>query len=94
MQIVRLKNVFLLIEKKLLWKKTWHYLPYFIIINAQTPITNASFQTAINTCLGIDPINGNLVYDNENYPTSVIVTAVSIADSEQSIYSATFAYVD
>ena len=32
---------------------------YCVIIYAQTPITDANFKTAINTCLGIDPINGN-----------------------------------
>jgi hypothetical protein len=39
-------------------------------------------------------INVNYVYDNENYPTSATVTAVSIEDSEQSTYSAIFEYVE
>lgn len=39
-------------------------------------------------------INVNYVYDNEHYPTSATVTAISIEDSEQSTYSATFEYVD
>jgi surface protein len=33
---------------------------YCVTISAQkTPITDANFKDAINTCLGIDPINGN-----------------------------------
>lgn len=39
-------------------------------------------------------INVNYSYDNENYPTSATVTAVSIQDSEQSTYSAIYQYVD
>ena len=39
-------------------------------------------------------INVNYVYNNENYPTSATVTAVSIEDSEQSTYSAIFEYVE
>jgi hypothetical protein len=39
-------------------------------------------------------INVNYAYDNENYPTSAAVTAVSIQDSEQSTYSAIYQYVD
>jgi hypothetical protein len=39
-------------------------------------------------------INVNYVYDNENYPTSATVTSVSIEDSQQTTYSATFDYVD
>uniref|UniRef100_UPI00404B49C1 hypothetical protein n=1 Tax=Flavobacterium sp. TaxID=239 RepID=UPI00404B49C1 len=39
-------------------------------------------------------INVNYVYDNENYPTSATITAVSVETSEQSTYSATFQYVD
>ena len=39
-------------------------------------------------------INVNYSYDNENYPTSATVTAVSVQDSEQSTYSAIYQYVD
>ncbi|MBF8150095.1 hypothetical protein ITJ86_09320 [Winogradskyella sp. F6397] len=39
-------------------------------------------------------ININYSYDNENYPTSATVTAVSIQDSEQSTYSAIYQYAD
>lgn len=39
-------------------------------------------------------ININYSYDNENYPTSATVTAVSVQDSEQSTYSAIYQYVD
>jgi hypothetical protein len=39
-------------------------------------------------------INANYTYDNANYPTSAIVTAVSLEDSEQSTFSALFEYVD
>ena len=42
----------------------------------------------------INTINVNYSYDNENYPTSATVTAVSIQDSEQSTYSAIYQYVD
>ena len=42
----------------------------------------------------INTINVNYSYDNENYPTSATVTAVSIEDSEQSTYSVTYQYVD
>ena len=31
---------------------------YCVIINAQTPITNTNFQTAINTCLTTNPVDG------------------------------------
>lgn len=39
-------------------------------------------------------INANYSYDVENYPTSATITAVSLEDSEQSTYSATFEYVN
>lgn len=39
-------------------------------------------------------INANYVYDNENYPTSVTVTAVAVQDSEQSTYTAVYEYVE
>ena len=39
-------------------------------------------------------INANYIYDNENYPTSATVTAVSIEDSEQSTYSVVFQYIN
>ncbi|REG86029.1 hypothetical protein [Winogradskyella sediminis] len=42
----------------------------------------------------IHTINVNYSYDNENYPTSATVTAVSVQDSEQSTYSAIYQYVD
>jgi hypothetical protein len=39
-------------------------------------------------------INVNYSYDNQNYPTSATVTAVSVQDSEQSTYSTIYQYVD
>lgn len=39
-------------------------------------------------------INVNYVYDDENYPTSATVTAISTEYSEQNAYSVVFEYVD
>jgi hypothetical protein len=42
----------------------------------------------------IHTININYDYDNENYPKSATITAVSVEDSEQSTYYAVFEYVN
>jgi len=42
----------------------------------------------------VHTINANYDYDNENYPTSATLTAVSIEDSEQTTYSFVFNYVN
>lgn len=39
-------------------------------------------------------INANYVYDEDNYPTSATVTAVSVEHSEQNTISVSFKYVD
>jgi len=47
-------------SKKTIMKKIITLLTVFycIIINAQTPITQANFETAINTCLSTNPVDG------------------------------------
>jgi hypothetical protein len=39
-------------------------------------------------------LNINFSYDDENYPTSATITAVDIEESEQSVYSVIFTYID
>jgi hypothetical protein len=39
-------------------------------------------------------LNINFSYDEENYPTSATITAVNIEESEQSVYSVIFTYMD
>ena len=45
----------ILIMKKI---TTLFVLFFCFIFNAQNPITNANFQTAVNTCLTTNPIDG------------------------------------
>ena len=39
-------------------------------------------------------LNINFSYDDENYPTSATITAVDIEESEQSVSSVIFTYID
>ncbi|MGB2338910.1 MAG: hypothetical protein ACPH7I_03395, partial [Flavobacteriaceae bacterium] len=39
-------------------------------------------------------ININYSYDDENYPVSATITAVDIEESEQSVSSVSFTYID
>lgn len=39
-------------------------------------------------------ININYSYDDENYPVSATITAVDIEESEQSVFSVSFTYID
>jgi len=39
-------------------------------------------------------INANFDYDEDNYPTSADITAVSVMDSDQGVVSLTFTYLD